>query len=188
MHYATQIVFFLSTQHRCWVGFFFLINRIMERTAGARRHCNAKGTRCPPHPRRHLEGIPFPSEVNGKITALQAIFKSTGVLPERDWKIQKSALKPTLDSGRVARRLSLISLTQQCYSNCKQRSPVWLQRSPIPNLPSGKRTPEQITSEFASIFPPCVLTRERAVAGQGVSALLKGIGSLRVLSASQNEA
>lgn len=61
----------------------------MERMAGARRHYNAKGTWCPPDPHRHLEGIPFPREVNGKITALEAIFKSTGVLPEQDWKNQK---------------------------------------------------------------------------------------------------
>lgn len=63
---------------------FFLINRITERMAGARRHYNVKGTWCPPDPHRHLEGIPLPSEVNGKITALQAIRKSTGVPPEQD--------------------------------------------------------------------------------------------------------
>lgn len=56
----------------------------MEHMAGARRHYNAKGTWCPPDPHRHLEGIPYPSEVNRKITALEAIFKSTGVLPKQD--------------------------------------------------------------------------------------------------------
>lgn len=67
----------------------------------------------PPDPHRHLEGIPFPGEVNGKITEVQANFKSPEVLPKAGPKNRKSALKPRLDSGCVARRLSFISLKQR---------------------------------------------------------------------------
>lgn len=97
----------------------FLINRIMENMVGVRQHYHAKGTWSSLDPHRHLEVIPLPNEVKGKITALQAILKSTGVLPEQGWKIRKSVLKSTLDSGCVARRLYFTSLKQWCYSNYK---------------------------------------------------------------------
>lgn len=55
----------------------------MENMVGVRQHYHAKGTWSSLDPHRHLEVIPLPNEVKGKITALQAILKSTGVLPEQ---------------------------------------------------------------------------------------------------------
>lgn len=50
----------------------------------------------PPDPHRHLEGIPFPSEANGKITEVQANFKSPEVLPKQDQKTESQLWNPDL--------------------------------------------------------------------------------------------
>lgn len=53
------------------VAFSSLINSITEHMVGVRQHCNAKGTRSPLDPHWHLEIVPFPNEVQRKITALK---------------------------------------------------------------------------------------------------------------------